>query len=81
MCTVWLATISLFYLLACLTLACKSKVLIKVKGWPINFGINCNSLLLFFSTKELPGQSSIIEEEQWNFRPLYVSPSSDGLKR
>ena len=57
-------------------------MLIKVKGWPINFGINCNSLLLFFfSTKELPGQSSIIEEEQWNFRPVDVSPSSDSLKR
>ena len=56
-------------------------MLTKVKGWPINFGINCNSLLLFFSTNELPGQSSIIEEEQWNFRPVDVSPSSDGLKR
>ena len=56
-------------------------MLIKVKGWPINFGINCNSLLFFFSTKELPGQSSIIEEEQWNFHPVDVSPSCDSLKR
>lgn len=56
-------------------------MLIKVKGWPINLGINCYSLLFFFSTKELPGQSSIIEEEQWNFRPVDVSPSCDSLKR
>ena len=48
-------------------------------GYPINFGINCNSF--FFSTKELPGQSSIIEEEQWNFHPVDVSPSCDSLKR
>ena len=55
-------------------------MLIKVKGWPINFGINCDSLF-FFPTKELPGQSSIIQEDQWNFRPVDVSPSCDGLKR
>ena len=51
-----------------------------LKGWPINFHINFN-LLLFFQTKELPGQSNIIEEEQWNYRTVDVSPSCDGLKR
>ncbi|CAH3145646.1 unnamed protein product, partial [Porites lobata] len=51
-------------------------ILVAFKG-------SCQSIKdeLLRQQTELPRQSSIIEEEQWNFRPVDVSPSCDGLKR